>query len=590
MLCVSALVTRRSSVEVSRNDNSALALRVRTLLLSIGLLLLISGLGNLQALRFIRTYASYPPDFDEAVHLLPVLQIARDLRSLRLADLASHTYTQDQIAAYPFFHSWLAAPFFLLWKPDIVVARATGLVYLAAATVVVFCLGWRLAARDRWPWLSGLASALLALVCLPLWVYGSVTYLEAPGLCVTFVSLFCYVKADPQAYRPGWAIGASLSAALALFTKYSFGVFVLGGMVLSEAWTVLAEKRLPGGRRMLYLAGPFMLAALAWFAGPGKLDRFWIYSQSQKAAVEFWNAANLLYYPASLVRHYVSGPMALASILAGAALSIWEWRQHRFRAVAAYLLAGMVMLTLIPQKEIRFLYTIGPAAFILAGVGVGRVAARLADLWRQRGPRLRSVLLLLFAGLSVIEVHSITHRFSFFGAALETAYPSSPDTRQAYRFVVAHTLAEGLRPHLLNAWHLFSNYALEWEYYDSTDGEPAAYDYQISAAGSAPEPTPDNLDRWVRRLREEGMSVVVSIDGSPAGSFTGWQVIEPLWTRGAVELITSSPRYTLIEWPDTYVDRVFAGDFAGPAELEAARKESRTEFTIQLHLYALAGP
>lgn len=558
-------------------------------LLSLGLILLAGGLGGVRAVRLIRAYAAYPPDFDEAVHLLPALQLAHDLRALRLADFARHTYSQDKIALYPFLHSWLTAPFFLVWKPDLVVARASGLAYLSAAAVVAFFAARKIAARERWPWLAGLTAALLTLASLPLWVYASTALLEAAGLLVTFVWLACYVQADSETGRPLWLMGASLAAAAALFTKYSYGLFVVGGMALSEVLGVLAEKRWPDWRRGLYLAGPFALAALVWFAGEGKLSRFWVYSHSQNAEVELWSAANLLYYPASLARHYVSGPAALALILAGAALGIWEWRQHRFRAVTAYLLVGLAMLTLVPQNEIRFLYTVGPAAFLLAGAAAARAATWLGELW-GRGSRLRPVLILLCVGLLAVEARAVAHRFSFFDAALETAYLSSPDTRAAYRFVIDQSLAQGARPHLVGFWHLFSHYALEWEYYLDAGGEPAEHDYQLVTASPAPEPTPENLGAWPQALRDQSITMIVSVDGSPAGSITGWQVMEPLWARGVVERVAASPPYTLVEWPDIYVARVLAGDFSGPEALAAARRESRTEFTIQLYLYALVGP
>jgi hypothetical protein len=79
----------------------------------------------------------------------------------------------------------------------------------------------------------------------------------------------------------------------------------------------------------------------------------------------------------------------------------------------------------------------------------------------------------------------------------------------------------------------------------------------------------------------------VSIDGSPAGRYTGWQVIEPLWAEGVIEELPVHPTYILVEWETDYRGRVFAGAFASAAELQQARRESRNEFTIQLHLYYL---
>ena len=554
-------------------------------LISIMLVIAVSVWGGLAAFQVIRTYSEYPPDFDEAAHLLPALQIADDLRLLRVADFWFHTYTQDRIAAYPFLHSWLVAPFFLLWKPSIVIARASGLVFLGVAAVLGFLIARELSSRDRLPWISGLVSAFLILSSLPLWVYASVAYLEAAGLLVTFVGLLCYVTAGPGEDRLPWLVAASVSTMCVLLTKYSFGVFMVGSIVLNEALNVLATRRLPGRRRLVYLAGPFVLLMLIWFADPNKLYRFWIYSQSQKDQIEFWSARNLFYYPSSLIRYYATGPVSIALILVGLAIGLLTWRQHGMRAVVVYLLFSTLALTLVPQHIIRFMYTVAPAAFILAGPPVGRALAWLIGPGRRRW--LRPAVGLLVAGLLIVEARAIAHRFSFYSPALELTYLSSPDTRQAYRFLANNTLARGIRPHILNFWHLVNNYALEWEYYTDAGGEPVAYSYQIATASLAPEPTEMNLNALTQTLRQQGPSALVSIDGSPAGSYTGWQVVEPLLARAELEAHPDHPYYTLIEWPVSYANKVFAGDFSGREEFERARRESKVEFPIQLHLYYL---
>ena len=561
-------------------------MKARANLVSILLILVISIGGSFAALRTIRVYREYPPDFDEAVHLLPALQIAKDVRSLRVVDFWVHTYTQDRMAAYPFLYSWLLAPFFLVWKPTIIVARASGLVYLGIAAFVGFFLARALSSHRQLPWLSGLVSGLLILASLPLWVYASIAYLEAAGLLVTLIGLLCYVKAGADEQRRVWLAAASVSAAGMLFTKYSFGVFMVGAIALTEALNALAARQMPSGRRLLYLAGPFVLLALIWFADPNKLYRFWVYSQSQKGQIGFWSAPNLLYYPNSLVRYYAAGPLSLALVLAGVVMGLLKWREHGFRAVIAYLLVGTLMLTLVPQHSIRFMYTVAPAAFVLAGPFVERAVARLVELCQQKR-WLRPVLGLLAISLLVVEARAIAYRFSFYSPALEITYLSSPDTRLAYHFIADNTLARGMRPHILDFWHLVSNYALEWEYYTTAGGEPAAHRYQLATVGLVPEPTEANLNALIQTLKQQGVNALVSIDGSPAGSYTGWQVIEPLLARGILETHPDHPYYTLIEWQTSYTYRVFAGDFSSRAEFEQARRESKTEYPIQLHLYYL---
>jgi hypothetical protein len=279
-------------------------MKARASLISILLITALGVWGSRAALRTIRTYSDHPPDFDEAVHLLPALQIANDVRALRVADFWLHTYMQDQIAAYPFLHSWLLAPFFIVWKPALTVARASGLFYLVLSAIVAFFLAQELSADKQLSWSSGLTGALLTLAGLPLWAYASLAFLEAPGLLVTLVGLLCYVRAGPSDSRPAWLIGASLSTAGMLFTKYSFGVFMVSAVLLNEVLTALVDRRAPSRRRLFCLAGPFVLLAVAWFADLDKFYRFLIYSQSQRGQFPLWSAESLLYYPKNLIRYY----------------------------------------------------------------------------------------------------------------------------------------------------------------------------------------------------------------------------------------------------------------------------------------------
>jgi len=560
-------------------------MKARASLISILLITALSVWGSRAALQTIRTYSDHPPDFDEAVHLLPALQIANDVRALRVADFWLHTYTQDQIAAYPFLHSWLLAPFFIVWKPALTVARASGLFYLVVSAIVAFFLARELSPHKQLSWLSGLTGALLTLAALPLWAYASLAFLEASGLLVTLVGLLCYVRAGPDDNWLAWLIGASVSTAGMLFIKYSFGVFMVSAILLNETLNVLAVRRAPSWRRLICLAGPFALLVLVWFADPNKLYRFLIYSQSQRGQFPLWSAESLLYYPENLIRYYASGPLSAVLVLIGLATSLIAWKQYRGRAVLVYFLISMVAVTLVPQKAGRFLYTVAPAAFVLAGPPVAQVAAWLTERVQRRWVQVASVLLI--SGLLVAETRAVAQRFSFYDPAIEVNYTSSPDTRQAYRFIADNTLARGIRPHILNGWHLVNTYALEWEYYSGASGEPAAFDYYVATMALAPEPTEANLNVLTQSLRQQGIRALVSIDGSPAGQYTGWQVIEPLLAKGELETHPDHPRYTLIEWPSPYVDKVFAGDFSSRAEFEQARRASKTEYPIQLHLYYL---
>jgi hypothetical protein len=156
---------------------------------------------------------------------------------------------------------------------------------------------------------------------------------------------------------------------------------------------------------------------------------------------------------------------------------------------------------------------------------------------------------------------------------------------RAYRFVLEHTLARGIRPLMLNSWHAFNQYSLAWEYYSAQGGAAVVDTFELAAAAFAPEPTPANLDRLLQTLAAEGVGALVSIDGSPAGSFTSWQTVDALQKRGEAELVASSDSYAFVAWSDQYRARVFAGSFRNQAEFDAARLSGRGEFQIRLHVY-----
>jgi len=256
---------------------------------------------------------------------------------------------------------------------------------------------------------------------------------------------------------------------------------------------------------------------------------------------------------------------------------------HRYRAVLSYLLVGLVVLILVPQKTPRFLYTTAATAFMVGGGAAAWAAARLTT--RLRSARARVCAGALAVVLLGIEADDALHRLSYLDAAQEVVYSTTSDTARAYQFVVEHTLAQSIRPLILNSWHAFNPYSLAWQYYSAQGKAAVVRTYELAAADFAPVPTPENLDRLLQSLAAQGVGVLVSIDGSPAGSSTGWQIVEALRVRGDAEPIASSDRYVFVAWSNDYRDRVLAGDLRNRAELDVVRRSGRREFEARLHLY-----
>lgn len=564
----------------------------RRLLTLFAWLLIMAGglLGVWLAAQTIGQFAGAPPDFDEAVHLLPVRQLAVDVQQGDVGAFLRHTLNQDQLAAYPFFHAWLTFPAWLV-APGITTARTMSAVYLALAALVAFGLGHDLVAHGRFAWLAGLVAGALTLLALPLWAYAGLAYLEGAGLLVTLLALWLYGRSFPADRRKAqwFAFLAGLLVMAAFFTKYNFGLLLMGSIALNElvAW-ILTRRQAPITavlRRWLALGGLPAGLLLAWFFWPGHWTRFVAYSGAQEGQLTLWRLASWLYYPRSLLAQYSAGwPIALL-VVGGLVYGVLRWRAFRARSLLIFLLLGWLMLTAVPQKEPRFLYTVAPAAFVLAGGLVAATAvwaAGQARRWRL-GLAVVGVAWLMWAGTAVAQ------RFQFFSQVLAAAYASPPETVTAYQFVQAHTLAQNQPVYLLNSWHLFSPPALLWTYYTAAPGSLLAYDDGLVSAGLVPEPTAVNQAELIARLKAQGIRYILSIDGSPAGDYSGWAIIEPLQAQGLVAHVASSPSLTLPVRSLAYQEALLSGEFPDLATAMAQSAQYQSSLGVQLHLYEITG-
>jgi hypothetical protein len=298
-----------------------------------------------------------------------------------------------------------------------------------------------------------------------------------------------------------------------------------------------------------------------------------------------WSMESLTFYSQSLVQVYALGWLAIALLLLGIAYALYHFREHRYRVVLVYLLVSFVAITLVVQKDHRFAYTVAPVALILGGVG----AAWLFDRFYYQGSRFLRygaiIALIILLGLGTL---SAVRRFSYLQAAQEVVYECPPDDiRLAYSFVLENSLFRGDKPHILNDWHRFNQFGLMWEYF-ANQLPPLEIDSLDLASGSlAPAPGEEDLREFIRDLREPDVGLLVSVDGSPAGTFTGWQAVEPLWDQGELEWLDSSEPYQIVTWSDKYQARALGGDFRDRDDFESARDDGLEDFEIRLHIYEI---
>lgn len=548
-----------------------------------------------QAWAAAGAFIDRPFDYDEAIHALPAYQAALDLgRGDGLAFWAN-SQAQDGLAAYPFLHSWLIAPFLIPVGADTFTARLANTLFVWLSAGLAAVCAQRLAlSPGQGPWAAVVAAGLVAL-SLPIWVYANTVLLEAAGLSLTLAWLAAYLHWGAPPARPMPLIAVSLLATATFFTKYSFGAFVVGGMVIAEIAsffiTEYTEERpgihgrkrkwfpcIPGLssvysvlKRWVWLFGPAGVLIGLWLVLPDKFVRLIGYSGSQAGSLPFWSLDNWLYVPANSLRLYSAGPLSAGLMAAAVLVGAGLWRRHAWRAVVAAVAVGTLALTWVPQKDARFLYTVAPlllpAAAALGVYLAGAVArARFGRWW--------------VAAAVCLELGLGLRRLTLYRPALATVFNTSPNTHAALAFALEHSLIGGSRPLLVNGWYQLNAQALSWEYYTRFGGTPAGDRYQLAVQAEFDEAGDAARQTLLDGLAAQQAARVITIDGSPAGAVTGWQLVEPLIASGALTLVAQSPAYTLTVWPRELQERLLAGEVTSGEPVV---------FQIRLNVYAVAG-
>jgi hypothetical protein len=197
----------------------------------------------------------------------------------------------------------------------------------------------------------------------------------------------------------------------------------------------------------------------------------------------------------------------------------------------------------------------------------------------------------LGAGLAVLwalwAATAVFQRFQFFEAAVAAGYSSAPETAVLQQFVGEQTLAQNQPVVVLNGWHLFSAPALQWSFYTTHPHSKLAYDEEWVTTRLAPEPTPENLAALLEEWKAQGITTILSIDGSPAGAYSGWTVVEPLLAQGAIEPLVSSEPLTIPTQSFALQEALLSGEIGNETELKTAVAEASGSLTLQLHLYRI---
>ena len=179
------------------------------------------------------------PMWDEAAHGLAGIEVADAIR--RLAPLDFLLAIQRQ-ALWPFVHSLMLAPAFLIGGIGIAPAEATSVILYAGTIVLIYVAGLRLL-PGHGPWI-GMGAAALALAAPSYRVYGSLAFLEMPGAFLLMVAFVLYARHLQAA--PPWrldAVAAGAAAAALFFCKYNYGVLWIATVAVSELRSLNREGR-----------------------------------------------------------------------------------------------------------------------------------------------------------------------------------------------------------------------------------------------------------------------------------------------------------------------------------------------------------
>jgi 4-amino-4-deoxy-L-arabinose transferase-like glycosyltransferase len=550
--------------------------RPRAPLIAFFLLLAVSVTATAYLALGVWELRAYPFDTDEANHTLPALRMAHELTDGDGSGFVAEVLGQN---FYPPAGSALLVPLFLMNGASVTAARLASTASLLVAVLVLFALALEIDPETGW--LAGLIAGLLTLMVRPLLIYAGLSMLETPGLLVSLLFLWAYVRAGHRP-TPGLFILTSLLLAAIFLTKYSYGVVALGTVILAELPELVRAARTGQvaremRRRWLPLFGPFALLLLGWFLRPGQAATFLSYTRPLSTAEPWLSLRNIVYYPRSLALHGLPSPWFAPVTVVGLLWAVRQWRDSGVRAVLLFFVLGMasVMLLNHPPNP-RFIAPFVPAAHLLTGLMV-------ATLWRGwqagsgRSRQLATGLLLAVAALALVGVPDVIPRYRYAHSLLAARLETSPVLAETADWVAATTGPDAAL-YLVNYFDQFSAPVVEWAVAAQSGVNPPPVRGTLLA-----EATPEAVAALRQTILDSDVSHLILIEGSPWGS--------PFWpdyTAAFGDTLREVDRrsFTLVNYRvDDWLDDNQLG-----AAWEQTKADSRQTLELGVIVYAVERP
>lgn len=215
-------------------------------------------------------------------------------------------------------------------------------------------------------------------------VYAAMSMLELPTILCAFGALFLFVRAGQLVKRaPRQSAGlfgvSALLGLLCFWMKYSNGLLLLATLGLSTL-LLFVERWGADDSAKPSLAALLKAVAPAWvLIGAGLLiwlvlldQAHWVrtYATAQPAKFSLWETENLLYYPRLLIGEPVNALALLLSLMTLPLLLCNHTLRQTLWPYLIFFAAGLAMITITPQNNVRFIMPILPPLWVIGSAGL----------------------------------------------------------------------------------------------------------------------------------------------------------------------------------------------------------------------------
>jgi 4-amino-4-deoxy-L-arabinose transferase-like glycosyltransferase len=300
-----------------------------------------------------------PLAWDQAHHFLLSLRYLEALGSpLNWPDIFSVAIK------YPYlFHLGLAKMFWL-GGVSLRYAAAVNLFWLLALMLALWLLGRRVFAGWSGVWAAVLCATAPVSAGLDRQV------LLEPCLTATIAWTVLALQESQGLSRRGWVLALGVLAGWGMLAKWTYPLYVAAPLVVVWWRARRPESAAVDKRGLLWALLICLAMALPWYLhSPVTLFKIlfgdaWAYGAAHGHPPVF-SLAGLTAYPLLLINDQLFVPLALLS-LAGLVWSLLYCRREA-ALILAWLLGGLLLITLMRNKDTRFLYPLLPGLMLCLG-------------------------------------------------------------------------------------------------------------------------------------------------------------------------------------------------------------------------------